>query len=78
MKKYSEQIIRHQAIAEDGRACEILERITYERAERDDGGLAEPTEVSRRYDLRTGERVNRLSELEFRDDLNGTLLRLQP
>ena len=74
MHRYSEQLIRHQALNADGKACEILERITYERQP----GAAEPVIVNRRFDLRTGERVNRLSDTEFEEDASGARLQLQP
>lgn len=76
-KKYSEQILRHAALTEEGRHCEILERITYERAVLPDGSLGEPLEINRRFDLKTGERVNRLGADEFEDDVSGARLRLQ-
>jgi len=75
MHKYSEQIIRHLAVNEDGKTCEILERITYERRA---GVRDERVEINRRYDLRTGERLNRLSETEFEEDSSGSRLRLCP
>ncbi|HTQ36656.1 MAG TPA: hypothetical protein VMH77_06435 [Steroidobacteraceae bacterium] len=74
MHRYSEQVVRHQALTEEGKPCEILERITYERRP----AVAEPAVVNRRYDLRTGERVNRLSDTEFEEDFSGARLRLQP
>lgn len=73
MHPYSEQINRHPALTEEGKPCEILERITFERRP----GVAEPVEINRRYDLRTGERVNRLNDSEFEEDLSGAKLRLQ-
>jgi hypothetical protein len=74
MHPYSEQIIRHRAVTEEGKPCEILERITFERRP----GATAPVEINRRYDLRTGERVNRLSDTEFEDEQTGARLRLQP
>lgn len=65
MKKYSEQIIRHQAINEEGKPREILERITFERAVQADGSLGEASVFNRRFDLQTGEPLARLSETEF-------------
>jgi hypothetical protein len=73
MHPYSEQIIRHPALTEEGKPCEILERITYERR----SDATEPVEIHRRYDLKTGERVNRLSDDEFEEDLTGARLRLR-
>jgi hypothetical protein len=78
MKKYSEEIVRRPALDADGRSCEILERITVGRAVQPDGSLGEPELVNRRFDLQTGERVNRLSDTEFENDLTGGRLRLQP
>jgi hypothetical protein len=77
MKKYSEELIRHPALNEDGKPCEILERVTFERAVLADGALGEPTVINRRFDLRTGERVNRVSETQFVDDISGARLQLQ-
>jgi hypothetical protein len=68
--KYSEEIVRRQALDEEGRRCEILERITYGRAVQQDGSLGEPEVVTRRFDLRTGERVNHLGGDEY--ELDGT------
>ena len=76
-KKYSEQINRYPAVTDEGKSCEILERITFEREVRADGSLGEPVEINRRFDLKTGERVNRLSDGEFEDDVSGTRLRLR-
>lgn len=78
MKKYSEDIRRHAAIYADGRPCEILERITWERAQQPDGSPGEANLFSRRYDLRTGERLNRLGDAEFEVDGSGLRLHLQP
>lgn len=73
MHPYSEQVIRHRALDEEGKPREILERITYERKP----GAAEPVVINRRYDLKTGESLIRLSETEFEDDESGARLRLQ-
>jgi hypothetical protein len=73
---YSETIIRHRAIDAEGKPREILERVTYERQ-----AGADPAElkvIHRRYDLRTGEVLNRLSETEFEEEGSGARLRLQP
>jgi hypothetical protein len=78
MNKYSEQIIRYPAVNDEGKRCEILERITYERPELPDGSLGEPAVFSRRYDLRTGERLNRISDTEFADDATDARVLLQP
>ena len=72
MHPYSEQLIRHRALTEEGKSCEILERITYKRQPG-----AEPVVVNRRYDLSTGECLNRLSDTEFEDDASGARLQLQ-
>ena len=77
-KKYSEQIVRYPARTHDGKPCEILERITLEH-EVVDGSVGEPRVFTRRFDLRTGERLRRLSESEFEiDDGSGARLHLQP
>lgn len=68
--KYSEELIRHRAVTADGKPCEVLERVTWER----DG--EQRTLVNRRYDLRTGERLNRLSDTEFEDDVSGDVIKL--
>jgi DNA-directed RNA polymerase subunit H (RpoH/RPB5) len=78
MKKYSEEIIRHAAVTDEGKRCEILERITFERAQLPDGSLGEPMVVNRRYDLRTGECLNRISDTEFSDDATDARVLLQP
>jgi len=76
-KKYSEEVNRFPARNDEGKPCEILERITFGRDVLEDGSLGPLAEVSRRYDLRTGERLNRLSDTEFEDDLTGARLQLQ-
>jgi hypothetical protein len=70
---YSEKIVRHAAVNDDGKACEILERITFERR------LDEPHPVviNRRFDLQTGEPLCRLGEDEFEVEATGARLRLQ-
>ncbi len=73
MHPYSEQIIRHPALTAEGKPCEILERITYERR----SGEPQPVEINRRFDLTTGERLNRISDSEFEDDITGARLRLR-
>lgn len=73
MHPFTEQVIRHRATNEEGKVCEILERVTLER--QPDG--AEPKVVNRRFDLNTGERLNRLSEDEFEEDETGARLQLQ-
>ncbi len=78
MKKYSEEIVRYPAVNDAGKRCEILERITFERPDLADGSLGEPVVVNRRYDLRTGERLNRVSDTEFADDDTGARVLLQP
>jgi hypothetical protein len=75
--KYFEQLIRHAALTAEGKSCEILERVTFERRVDADGSPAEPAVVNRRYDLRTGERVNPLGNGEFEDDVTGEKLRLR-
>jgi hypothetical protein len=77
MKKYSEEIVRYDAINDEGRFCEILERITYERVQQPDGSLGEPSVFHRRYDLQTGEPLTRLGDDEFEVDATGVRLQLQ-
>ena len=77
MKKYSEEIIRHQAVDEEGYAREVLERITYERVQGADGRMGEPTVFNRRFDLQTGEPVNRLDDGGFEVEATGARLQLQ-
>jgi hypothetical protein len=75
-KKYSEELNRFTGTNEDGKPVEILERITLARTIGKDGrAKGKPVEVSRRYDLRTGERLLRLSEDEFQEDETGARLR---
>jgi hypothetical protein len=76
-KKYSEQIFRHAAVTGDGKPCEILERVTFEHLVGEGGVVGAPTEVNRRYDLRTGERLNRLSDTSFEDDVSGEQIQLR-
>ena len=71
MKKYSEEIVRHAAVSAEGKPREILERITFERTVGNDGSLSEPVVVNRRFDLGTGELLNRLSDTEFEEDETG-------
>ena len=73
--KYHEQVHRHAAVMPDGRPCEILERVTFERTVGPDGSLSEAREVNRRFDLKTGERVNHIAGDEFQLDLEGVTLR---
>jgi hypothetical protein len=75
--KYSEEVRRFAALDEDGKPCEILERVTYGREELADGTLGEASVANRRFDLKTGERVHRLSDDEFENDLTGAKLQLQ-
>jgi hypothetical protein len=77
MHKYSEQIIRYEAVTEEGRACEILERITYERQPGQGQDADQLVVINRRYDLKTGECLHRLGETEFEDQVTGARLRLQ-
>jgi hypothetical protein len=77
MKKYSEQLIRHAAVTAEGKPCEILERVTLVREVREDGSLTEPVVVNRRFDLRTGELLNRLGEREFEDEESGAKIHLR-
>lgn len=74
--KYSEEIVRLPAKTAEGKPCEILERITLCREIHDDGSLGEPTVVNRRFDLRTGERVNHLGEDDFEVDETGDRLKI--
>lgn len=75
--KYSEDIVRVPALTADGHPCEILERITYGRELRADGSLGEPVVVNRRFDLRTGERVNHVRGDDFELDDSGERLTAQ-
>lgn len=77
MKRYSEEIIRHAAVTAEGKPCEILERVTYERVVGEDGSLSGPVVVNRRYDLKTGELLVRLGEREFADDESGAKIHLR-
>jgi hypothetical protein len=77
MHRYSEEIIRHDALNDEGKYCEVLERVTYERlAEGADAGKL--VVVNRRFDLRTGECLSRLSDNEFQQDDTGGKVRLDP
>ncbi len=70
MKKHHEVLVRHPAVTADGKDCEILERITYERQVLADGSLSEAVECNRRFDLRTGEPLVHLGgdDYELRDE----------
>jgi len=72
--KYSEQIVRLPATTAEGKSCEIIERITLSHEVLQDGSLGEPTVVNRRFDLRTGERVNHLGVDDFEVDETGDRL----
>ncbi|MEN9705843.1 MAG: hypothetical protein RLZZ393_1722 [Pseudomonadota bacterium] len=63
--KYHEALHRHPARTEGGKDVEILERVTFERRVAADGSLADAREVSRRFDLRTGERLDPLGGDDF-------------
>ena len=77
-KKYTEELIRYPARNADGKPCEILERITFARTiGRDGRAKGRPREVNRRYDLKTGERLLRVSDSEFREDETGATVTLQ-
>ncbi len=73
--KYSEQVIRFPARDAEGQQYEILERITFSREVQADGSLGEPVMVNRRFDLRTGERVNHLGGDDFELDHTGDKLK---
>jgi hypothetical protein len=76
-KKYSEEINRFAARNADGKPVEVLERITYARSIGKDGrARGRPVEISRRYDLKTGERLLRVGEGEFADDESGARITL--
>jgi len=77
MKKYSEQIVRYDAINDEGRFCEVLERITLERVQQLDGSLGEPTVFNRRFDLQTGEPLTRIDDVEFEVNATGARVQLQ-
>ena len=69
--KYSEEVVRIPARNAEGGRCEIIERITLEREVQADKSLGEPVVVNRRFDLRTGERVNHLGGDDFELDDRG-------
>ena len=73
--KYHEEILRHPAVTAEGKPCEILERLTFERSVQDDGTLSDARQINRRFDLRTGERVNPLGGDDYELDLTGDRLR---
>jgi hypothetical protein len=77
-KKFTEELLRYPALDANGKPCEILERITFERTVGKDGrAKGRAKEISRRYDLKTGERVHRVSDTEFADDETGARLTLR-
>jgi len=73
--KYHEEILRHPALTAEGKPCEILERLTFERSVQADGTLSDARQINRRFDLRTGERVNHLGDDDYELDLTGDRLR---
>ncbi|HWL61548.1 MAG TPA: hypothetical protein VNQ32_02010 [Steroidobacteraceae bacterium] len=76
-KKYSEQVNRFAGRDAEGRPVEILERITFARTIGSDGrARGRPVEINRRYDLKTGERLLRVSDTQFEDDETGARLTL--
>jgi hypothetical protein len=75
--KYSEVVVRIPAQNADGDACVIIERITHARELLADGSLGEPAVVNRRFDLRTGERVNHLGGVDYELDHSGDRLKAQ-
>lgn len=77
-KKYSEELNRYAAQDAEGRPVEVLERITFARTIGKDGrAKGRPVEINRRYDLKTGERLLRVSDTQFQDDETGALVTLQ-
>jgi len=74
--KYHELVLRHEAQTADGKTVELLERRTFERAIQPDGSLGEACEVSRRFDLSTGERVNHVSGDDYVQCYSGEALRV--
>lgn len=77
-KKFTEELVRYSALDADGKPCEIIERITFARTVGKDGRLkGKAKEVNRRYDLKTGERLHRLTDTEFEDDESGAKLTLR-
>jgi hypothetical protein len=76
-KKLTEELLRYPALNADGKPCEIIERTTFERTIGKDGrARGKAKEINRRYDLKTGERVHRVSDTEFADDESGARLTL--
>ena len=73
--KYHEEILRHPAITAEGKPCEIHERLTFERSVQPDGTLSDARQINRRFDLRTGERVNPLGGDDYELDRTGDRLR---
>jgi hypothetical protein len=77
-KKNSEEVNRFPASTAEGKPCEILERVTFARTIGSDGrAKGRLTEVARRYDLKTGERLIRVSDNEFADDETGHRITLR-
>lgn len=77
-KKYSEELNRFAAKDAEGRPVEVLERITFARTIGKDGrARGRPVEINRRYDLKTGERLLRVSDSQFQDDETGAIVTLQ-
>lgn len=77
-KKYSEELNRFAAKDAEGRPVEVLERITFARTIGKDGrAKGRPVEINRRYDLKTGERLLRVSDTQFQDDETGAIVTLR-
>lgn len=73
--KFHEELRRFPGRLEDGKDVEILERVTFERRILADGALDAPREINRRYDLRTGERLDPLGGDEFALVVGGARVR---
>ncbi len=77
-KKYTEELFRYPAINEDGKPCEVIERVTYARTiGRDGRAKGRPKEVNRRWDLKTGERLHKLGDTLFVEDETGARITLK-
>ena len=76
--KFHEALNRYPGRTEDGKDVEILERVTFERRILGDGSLDTAREINRRYDLRTGERLDRLGADEFAMVVGGARIKALP
>jgi hypothetical protein len=76
-KKYTEELFRHSAVTEEGKPCEVIERVTWAHTIGSNGRpRGRPKQINRRWDLKTGERLHKLSDTLFVEDETGARITL--